>query len=342
MRWRSPRYSYFSALSTFTRLICIITAVCARCQARGKACTYNRDPLTAGQQPKPKPPVRIAPIRSRGPVPTSPPALRPYPPKTSSASEEETPSTSRPSSRPGDLDGDLGRDQDQNRAYYTAHGSFAGDVAAAIDVRAGIAPAATSHLVPFVDAPLFGEVVLDSPSRTPGSGVELPPRAYADRLVDIYWRYVDPVEPVLLRKCFVHDYEASYSRSGASLHADPDVWLSILNALFALAVQRQESTPRQKRDEESNRYFGRAWALLRPETIIWKPGSIDLVQCLMLMNRYLHCTNNQHKTWMTAGLAMRIAQNTGCYLPEASSAKDACKDRELKQRVWASCVGLDR
>lgn len=198
--------------------------------------------------------------------------------------------------------------------------------------------------MPFVDAPLFGEIDLHSPDSVAHFAAELPPREYADSLVDIYWQHVDPVEPILDRERFFRGYEASYSRPGAWLHADPDVWLSIFNVVFALAVQIQEYIPQQKRDEEANRYFQRAWALLRPETILWKPGSIELVQCLMLMNRYLHCTNNQHKTWMTAGLAVRIAQSICCHLPEASSttAKDSCNDRQLKQRVWASCVALDR
>ncbi|KAH8689408.1 putative fungal-specific transcription factor [Talaromyces proteolyticus] len=231
-----------------------------------------------------------------------------------------------------------GLDSDPNRAYYTAHGRFAGEVAAAIDVRAGIAPTAASNLVPFVDAPLFGEIDLHYPYRIPDFAAELPPRPYADRLVNIYWQHVDHVEPVLDRERFSRDYEALYSRSEVS----SEVWPSILNVVFALAVQRQEHIPLQRRDEEGNIFFKRAWALLRPETVLWQPGSLELVQCLMLMNRYLHCTNNQQKTWMTAGLAVRIAQSICCHLPEASSTKDSASDRELKQRVWINCVALDR
>ena len=251
-----------------------------------------------------------------------------------------------PSSSSVGLDEDQGSDPDPdpdpNRAYYTAHGRFACQVAAAIDTRAGIAVPATSHLVPLVNAPLFGELDLPSQSCILHLSTELPPRANADKLIDVYWQYVDPLEPILVRERFFLDYEASYSMAGASLHADHDVWLSILNLVFALAVQRQENTPLHKRNEEGNRYFRRAWALLPAESILWKPGSLELVQCLMLMNRYLHCTNNQHKTWMTAGLAMRIAQTMCCHLPETLSAKDADKDRRLKQKVWASCIALDR
>jgi len=72
------------------------------------------------------------------------------------------------------------------------------------------------------------------------------------------------------------------------------------------------------------------------------PASVELVQCLMVINRYLHCTNNQHKTWMTAGMAMRVAQSIGCHVPETVSVKGLDSDRQLKKRVWVSCVALDR
>jgi hypothetical protein len=62
----------------------------------------------------------------------------------------------------------------------------------------------------------------------------------------------------------------------------------------------------------------------------------------MLINRYLHCTNNQQKTWMTAGLAMRIAQSMCCHLTETPLLKGPSDDKALKQKVWASCVALDR
>ncbi|GFF55478.1 hypothetical protein IFM58399_10082 [Aspergillus lentulus] len=310
---------------------------CTRCVRRGKACTYNTDSSALERQAKRKTPVPKAPTnRCHIPVPASSPNL--------GVCSLATPLTRVPLSRLERVEEDQEPelDRDQSRAYYSTHGQFAGEVAAAIDVRAGLVPAATSNLVPFVDAPLFGVLDLHSPYSVLNSAAELPPHAHADRLVCIYWEYVDPLEPVLSRERFVHDYEATYSRSGALLHADRDVWLSILNVVFALAVQRQESILPQQRDEEGNRFFQRAWALLRPETILWKPGTLELVQCLMLMNRYLHCTSNQLKTWMTAGLAIRIAQSMCCHLPVGSSAKHPCNDTLLKQKVWAGCVALDR
>lgn len=240
-------------------------------------------------------------------------------------------------------DQDQDQDPEQNRAFYTAHGRFAGQVAAAIDIRAGFAPAATCNLVPFVNAPLFGDVDLHTPYRVLNFATELPPRLYADKLVGIYWQYVDPMEPILDRVRFFRDYDAYYAKPGAPLGTDRDICLSIFNIVFALAVQRQEFLAMEKRDDEANRYFQHAWALLRPEVVLWQPGSLELVQCLMLMNRYLHCTNNQQQTWMTAGLAIRIAQSICCHLPESTSSNtETLQDQQLRHKVWRSCVALDR
>lgn len=232
---------------------------------------------------------------------------------------------------------------DHKATYYTAHGRFAGEVAAAIDERAGPTTPATSTLVPFVDAPLFGDLDLDSPAALSDFPTALPDRAHADHLVAIYWQYVDPSEPVLDRDRFFHEYNASFSGGpDRQCRDDHDLWLSVLFIVFALAVQREESTPFPQRHQEGRLYFRRAWALFRPETILWKAPSLEVVQCLMLINRYLHCTRNRHETWMTAGLAARLAQSACCSHQEGSSVGDSSYDWKLKQRVWAACLALDR
>ncbi|KAL2834366.1 hypothetical protein BDW59DRAFT_137767 [Aspergillus cavernicola] len=320
--------------------------VCTRCQTQGKTCVYNHVSNVPAKQTARKPHGQEASsVHSPGPMLVSPPPEAPSL-ETPPASALGTPSTFDSISRSRHLEEDQGTesDPDQNRAYYTAHGMFVGQVAAAIDVRAGLVPA-TSHQVPLVDAPLFGNLDLPPHSILLHSLTELPPHAYADELVDIYWRHVDPVEPILDRQRFFQNYEKAYSTPITSPCADYDLWFGILNLVFALAVQRQEQTRLHQRNEEANRFFQRAWALLPAESMLWKPGSLELVQCLMLMNRYLHCTDNQQKTWMTAGLSIRIAQSMCCHsveMPSAKGASDARNEKALKQKVWASCVALDR
>ncbi|KAK9780260.1 putative Zn(2)-C6 fungal-type domain-containing protein [Seiridium cardinale] len=313
-----------------------------RCIERGKTCTYGRNPVVSRNQPKRNPPLRPAPLVNAC-VAAPSPVLQAQLLEIPSRSTGTTPVRLGPSSsRFGNEHEASDLDPDQNRAYNTTHGRFARDIAAAIDVNAGVSSNITSNFVPFVDAPLFGELDLDSPHDVLESTFFLPPSTEADRLVGIYWQYQDPIEPILDRRSFFRDYHASYTGQHQSIQVGRGTWFSILNAVFATAVQRQESIPLQRRNEEGNRYFRRAWALIHPETIVWKSGSVELVQCLLLLNRYLHCTSNQEKVWMTAGLAIRLGQNVCCRRPEKTLSKETREDNLLKQKVWTTCVATDR
>jgi hypothetical protein len=230
-----------------------------------------------------------------------------------------------------------------SRGYCTDHGCFAGEVVAAVDERAGIVPTTIPHPVPFVDAPLFGLLDLEPASLASVSTVRtLPSRVDAERLADIYFSCIDPLEPVLDRMRFLKDVETIYGGQCELSDTERDIRLSIMNLVCALAVRRQESIPQGVQQDQGNLYFKRAWLLLRPEIVLWQSnGSIELVQCLVLMNRYLHCTSHQHNSWMTAGLAYRIAQ-TLCFHSPGSPDPVSASDWELKRQIWASCVALDR
>ncbi|EED14460.1 fungal specific transcription factor, putative [Talaromyces stipitatus ATCC 10500] len=308
---------------------------CSRCLEKRKQCVYIDDPFAVRQQTKRKSTTRREqPIRSHAVSPTSASVVN--------LQSIEVSTIAGPSYRIDDPERNREPTLDQERAYYTPHAQFSGEVEAAVDDRAGLAPSGTSNFVPFVDAPLFGDLVLHSPGSDVDLAKKLPPRAYADRLVGVYWQHVHPIEPVLDRDQFLLDYDGIYNTPLGLAHEGRTLRLSILNLVFALAVQRQELTPLQQRNEEGNGYFQRAWSLLPPDTAFWKPGSLELVQCLMLMNRYLHCTTNRQKTWMTAGFAMRIAQSLQCYLAYDLPSGESSNEERLKRQIWTSCVGLDR
>lgn len=193
------------------------------------------------------------------------------------------------------------------------------------------------------DAPLFGILTRRQLRDSGTHHVDdvLPPRKQADHLVDMYWRYIQPLEPLLERERFSYSYQALFA--GTSLNDDDErIFVSTFNIVFALSSQLEESTPPNQREETSNGYFHRAWALLRPETIIWEPGSLDLVQCLLLMARYLQCTNNPHQMWMAVGSAVRIAQSLGLHIPETSSSGLPSRDYRLRRQLWQCCVFMER
>ncbi|KAL1893047.1 hypothetical protein Sste5346_006728 [Sporothrix stenoceras] len=84
----------------------------------------------------------------------------------------------------------------------------------------------------------------------------LPRRREADRLVGLYWRYVDPLYPFLERSTWTPAYEALFDRfdndendngdgntSPSHNVADDRVFISTLNIIFALSTQLSEGWP---------------------------------------------------------------------------------------------------
>lgn len=120
--------------------------------------------------------------------------------------------------------------------------------------------------------------------------------------------------------------------SGTEMECDEQIFPCTLNLVFALPTQLQESIPSDQRDGASRTLFERAWRLLRPDIVLWQAGSVEVVQCLLLITRYLQCTTNLQQTWMTLGSAVRIALRIGL---------DWDGDR-LTRDVWQQCVSMDR
>ncbi|KAJ6058316.1 C6 transcription factor [Penicillium canescens] len=171
-----------------------------------------------------------------------------------------------------------------------------------------------------------------------GMEYELPPRKHADHLVHIYWSFVDPLFPVLNKTSFMRSYGTLFS--GIAVDTNERILVSTLNAVFALSIQLQESLKPNQRDRLSGKYFQRAHDLLRLR--IWERGSIELVQCLLVMSQYLQCTDKPHQTWMVVGSAVRIAQSLGFHLPETWASPSNDQGAALSCRIWQACIAMDR
>lgn len=198
------------------------------------------------------------------------------------------------------------------------------------------------------DAPLFGFLPHRRISTAAEAGsVEqvLPPRKQADYLMSIYWHHIHPIEPFLDAERFERFYRALFEgTSTEETSADEPILTSILNTIFALTTQLQEDKPPEERERISNRYFQRAWAGVSPDNLAWDgPGSAWLVQCLLLMGRYLQCTNNPHQMWMAVGSAVRMAQSLGLHIHDSLSTSEIPEaERHFRARLWHSCVYMDR
>jgi hypothetical protein len=220
-------------------------------------------------------------------------------------------------------------------------GSFTKQIKAALDARLAKSPAAppTHNTAAFAGASSSGfkdanggYSIADDPNYV------LPGRRQADHLMDLYWHYVDTLYPFLDRVKWGRYYSNMFA--GTPLGTDERVFVSTLNIIFALSTQLIESLQPEQRDGASRVYFHRAQALLRLG--LWEPGSLELVQCLLLMSQYLQTTSNAHQMWMVVGSAVRTAQSLGLHLPETSAGIVDPVERELVRRLWHGCVLMDR
>jgi hypothetical protein len=216
---------------------------------------------------------------------------------------------------------------------------FVSKVSAAIDKRLGLPVARDRSPIPMTDAPLFGGA-LSLPPRHRDHHLDnvLPPRKEADRLVNLFFQHLEPLEPIFDRQHFDHSYRQLFD--GQELDGDEGAFVCLLNAIFALSTETQELVPAEQRAEASRTFFRRAWALLQPERALWEPGSMTIVQCLLLVARYLQCTSTLHATWMAVGTAVRMAQGLGLHLRQDSAI--AADKPKLAGQIWQCCVSMDR
>ncbi|KAL7809294.1 hypothetical protein V8C26DRAFT_412227 [Trichoderma gracile] len=224
--------------------------------------------------------------------------------------------------------------------YSGSPGTFAGEVEAAIDAKFGEAPSGSGNAMPLSDAPLF-ELLLSSRRRAGEAHIDkvLPPRRLADQLLHTFWRCIHPVDFLLNKERFCRSYNRLFA--GDELETEEHIFIATLNIVFAFATQVHEPATAAERNQVAATYFQRAWNLLRPESILWESPSLQLVECLLLMSRYLQCTNNPHQTWMAVGSAIRIAQSLGIHIPKTPEADMSSDESCWSYHLWNCCVFAD-
>ncbi|ATY63501.1 Fungal specific transcription factor [Cordyceps militaris] len=215
-------------------------------------------------------------------------------------------------------------------------GSFTAQIKAAVDSRLGRSP--NSHPTGTQGPGHLPTAQLAFKRRHDPKNALLPTRRLADELMRTYWLYIDPLYPFLNKR----HWDDCYTRlfAGEPLDTDEPVFLASLNIVFALSTQLHEGQDATVRNDTSQDYFQRAQDLV--QLTIWDPGSLQVVQYLLITSQYLQSTNSPHQTWMVVGLAVRTAQSLGLHLPETSAAKASTTDRELYRKLWYGCVLMDR
>ena len=164
----------------------------------------------------------------------------------------------------------------------------------------------------------------------------LPSRRRADILMSIYWRYVHVLYPYLDKMQMEEDYEKLWKAEGSI--TDERSYMCLINVIFALSSQLDNSTPIEGRPQLAYVFYARARELLD----IVETGSVRSVQTLLLLGQYYQSTSEPHPCWVFTGLAIRTAQSLGLHLAETSKCVADIRTRELFRKVWHGCILMDR
>lgn len=218
-------------------------------------------------------------------------------------------------------------------------GSFMMQMKAAIDKNFQQPSCASSQAGPG-ESSIFALSSSDQEQRHNDPHVDyvLPRRKTADELIATYWDAVHPLCPFLDRGAFEMSYQSVWT--GEASNGDERILICTTNVMFALACRLTDTLVSERGAAASMVYFKRAQKLL--DLDLWSTGSVQLIQCLLLMGQYLQSTSAPHHCWMIVGHAIRLAQGLGLHLVHKRSPIPSAEEREVANRNWHGCVLMDR
>lgn len=186
----------------------------------------------------------------------------------------------------------------------------------------------------------------------------LPLRRDADALVSSYFARPHQIYPVIheptFRKQYVCLWQAQTTTPSPSdcsgickQKSRGKTFPALVHIVLALATLFQSRSLGQN-NQTADDYFRLAQEIDLLEIMDYEIG-IELIQLCLLMGFYLPSTERYSKCWNIIGLTIRMAQSMGLHL----SLDDARRkglfphqatqiECELRKRVWAACVLLDR
>ncbi|KAL6702810.1 hypothetical protein ACN47E_000896 [Coniothyrium glycines] len=175
-------------------------------------------------------------------------------------------------------------------------------------------------------------------------GLELLPiRRISDSYVKSYWDVPQTIFPILHEPTFMRYYDQiwspKHSTEGPQMTDNP-IMLATLNLVLALGCRITESVPRGSRASLSEQFYQRARRLVPIDSL--DVASLPAVQMLLLTAVYLQSTTYSSRCWNIVGLALRVAQSLGLHLQRSASKTCNQREREIRRRIWYTCVTLDR
>ncbi|KAF9106643.1 hypothetical protein BGX27_009069 [Mortierella sp. AM989] len=167
-----------------------------------------------------------------------------------------------------------------------------------------------------------------------GAGVMLPPANVMEHLLNIHFRFIHPVLPMLHQKTLLEQ-----------IHGNESIPSHLLLAVLGLASRFSESAVFRTPQPGSDRppctvYYEGAKQLIKEE---YDNSHLETVQALLLMSIQQMGFCEGQRAWLYVGMAIRMAQDLG--LNKKPSEQEQSRNRilsELRKRTWWSCYVVER
>ncbi|KAF5572986.1 C6 transcription factor [Fusarium pseudocircinatum] len=139
-----------------------------------------------------------------------------------------------------------------------------------------------------------------------------------------------------------HEYIEPQSESNLEDIASRKLLYCTLNTIFALGCQSDPYADPEEQALTSDMFWQRAKQLLELDFDVFNEGSVELVQCLLLVSLYHQSTGLSGVCWNVVSVAVRTAQTLGLhrYSPTANAPGRTREDSELRRTIWAGSIDL--
>lgn len=168
---------------------------------------------------------------------------------------------------------------------------------------------------------------------------DLPDRMFADSLVDAYFSRIHKLYPFLHEGNFRAEYETMWDQPSSSRNYSRLSWFGVLNMVFAHGCEFCGTITQQEALAVAVPFVERSRSIILSH--VFKSGTLETVQSLLLMCYYLQGTLELDECWNLVGLMIRTAISLGLHLSPAAESFLPI-EQELRKRAWWGCFVVDR
>ncbi|KAH7377749.1 hypothetical protein BKA66DRAFT_572060 [Pyrenochaeta sp. MPI-SDFR-AT-0127] len=172
----------------------------------------------------------------------------------------------------------------------------------------------------------------------------LPPKAYCDRLVSIYFRYFERTMRVLHIPTFMRQYDQIWLGSSTEVCSSSSV-IPQLTAVMTMAYHMDDAVP-ENEDQVHRTYLKgasidliQAWLdeLGRKQRTELSTLQVEVLLLLSRSLRHLH----PEKLWSSTGALVRSAMVMGLHTDPSSVPDITPYHMEMRRRLWATVLEMD-